>query len=71
MAGAVADSNTRAFRRATLVTGVGLLVQLASSLHWTPITFVLSAALGLPLVLVGAALFLRTVLRVMKDRGAL
>jgi hypothetical protein len=65
------EPRTVAFRRATVITGLGLLVQLGSSLHWTPITFVLSAALGLPLVLVGAGLFLRTVLRVMKDTGAL
>jgi tryptophan-rich sensory protein len=58
------------FRRATVVTAVGLLVQLASSFYWTPITFVLSAAVGLPLVLLGAALFLRTVVRFMKNKGA-
>lgn len=71
MAGAVVESSETALRRATVITGLGLLVQIGSSLHWTPITFVLSAAFGLPLVLVGAGLFLRTVLRVMKDKGAL
>jgi tryptophan-rich sensory protein len=64
------DDATRAFRRAAAVTGLGLLVQLAASFHWTPITFVVSAAVGVPLVLLGAGLFLRTVLRFMKSKGA-
>jgi hypothetical protein len=64
------DGSTTTLKRAIALTALGLLVQLATSLHWTPLTFVLSAALGLPLVLVGAALFLRTVLRLMKNKGA-
>jgi tryptophan-rich sensory protein len=64
------DGSTTAFKRAIALTALGLLVQLAASFHWTPLTFVLSAALGLPLVVVGAALFLRTVLRLMKRKGA-
>jgi tryptophan-rich sensory protein len=62
--------DTVAFRQATAVTGLGLLVQLASSFYWTPLTFVLSAAVGLPLVLAGTVLFLRTVLRLLKSKGA-
>ena len=58
-------------RRAAVVAGVGLAVQLAASFHWTPLTFILSAVVGVPLVLVGSLLFLRAVVRVMKNRGAL
>jgi hypothetical protein len=57
--------------RAALLVAVGLGAQLAASLRWTPLTFVLSAALGLPLTLLGGALFVRAVLSVMKDKGAL
>ncbi|MBC8133281.1 MAG: hypothetical protein H7X95_09905 [Deltaproteobacteria bacterium] len=65
-----ATANATSFRRAIAITGLGLLVQLAASFYWTPLTFVLSAGLGLPLVLLGAALFLRTVFRFLKTRGA-
>jgi hypothetical protein len=58
-------------RRAAALSGLGLLVQLAGAFHWTPLTFVLSAAIGLPLVGLGALGFLRAVVRIMKDRGAL
>jgi hypothetical protein len=58
-------------RTAAALSGAGLLVQLGASLHWTPATFVLSATVGVPLVLAGAAQFVRVVLRVMRDRGAL
>jgi TRAP-type C4-dicarboxylate transport system permease small subunit len=58
-------------RRAAIVAGCGLCAQLAASFHWTPLTFVLSAAIGLPLVAVGALMFLRAVVRIMKDKGAL
>ncbi len=34
----------------------GLVVQLAASFFWSPATFIVSAALGLPLVLAGALL---------------
>ena len=58
-------------RRAAVVAGVGLLVQLGASFYWTPLTFIVSAAVGLPLVGVGALMFLRAVLRIMKEKGAL
>ena len=61
----------RSMRRAAIVAGSGLLAQLAASFHWTPLTFVLSAAIGLPLVAVGALMFLRAVIRIMKHKGAL
>ena len=57
-------------RQAAAAAGLGLLVQLGAAFHWTPITFVLSAALGLPLVGLGALLFLRTVFRIVKSKGA-
>jgi hypothetical protein len=58
-------------RRAAVVAGAGLVVQLAGSFYWTPLTFILSAAIGLPLVGLGALMFLRAVVRIMKDKGAL
>ena len=58
-------------RRAAVVAGVGLLVQLAGSFYWTPLTFIASAAVGLPLVGVGALMFLRAVVRIMKEKGAI
>jgi hypothetical protein len=57
-------------RRAAAVTGLGLLVQLAAALHWTPATFIVSAAVGVPTVLAGGVLFLAAVWRNLKDRGA-
>jgi hypothetical protein len=58
-------------RRAAVVAGAGLLVQIAASFYWTPLTFIASAAVGLPLVGVGGLLFLRAVFRIMKEKGAL
>lgn len=62
--------NAAALRRAAVVTGGGLALELLAALHWTPATFILSAAVGVPLVLLGAGLFLRAVWRLMKERGA-
>jgi hypothetical protein len=69
MAGEV-TTPASAMRRAAGVAGLGLLVQLAGSFYWTPLTFIVSAAVGLPLVGLGALLFLRAVIRIMKDKGA-
>lgn len=72
MAGQVsASAPARSMRRAAIVAGCGLVVQLAASFYWTPLTFILSAAVGLPLVAFGALMFLRAVIRIMKDKGAL
>jgi hypothetical protein len=60
----------RSLRRAAAIAAIGLGVELVSALHWTPATFLLSAIVGVPLVLVGGLLFLRTVWRLMKERGA-
>jgi hypothetical protein len=64
------DKATRRIRRAAVVGGLGLLVQLVAALHWTPVTFILSAAIGAPLVLVGGGLFLRAVWKNMREKGA-
>ena len=61
----------RKIRRAAIVGGVGLALQLGAAFHWTPATFILSAALGVPLVLAGGILFLAAVWRNMRDKGAL
>ena len=58
------------FRRAAALVGIGLAVQFIAALHWTPATFIVSVVLGVPLVLVGALLFLVAVWRHLKDRGA-
>jgi hypothetical protein len=60
-----------AFRTAAALTGLGLAVQLAASFYWTPLTFIVSAVVGLPLVLLGALGFLRAVLRILAKTGAL
>jgi hypothetical protein len=59
-----------AMRRAAAAAGLGLLVQLGAAFHWTPLTFVISAAVGLPLVGLGALLFLGAVFRIAKSKGA-
>jgi hypothetical protein len=61
---------TKKIRRAAVLAGLGLGVQLVAALHWTPATFILSAALGPPLVLTGGVLFLVAVWKNMKDKGA-
>ena len=61
---------TKKIRRAAVLVGLGLSVQLVAALHWTPATFILSAAIATPLVLAGGVLFLATVWRNMKDKGA-
>ncbi len=61
----------RKIRRAAVVAGLGLAIQLGAAFHWTPATFILSASVGLPLVLVGAVMFLAAVWRNMREKGAL
>ena len=50
-------------RRGMVLVALGLALQLVATFHWTPATFVLSAALGIPCVLLGAAVFGLAVLR--------
>jgi hypothetical protein len=58
-------------RRAAYLVLAGLFIQLASTVHWTPLTFVVFAMLGVPLVLLGVFLYLSTVWRILKERKAL
>jgi hypothetical protein len=64
------DKLTRKIRRAAVVGGLGLVVQLGAALHWTPVTFILSAVVGAPLVLAGGLLFVAAVWSNMRDKGA-
>jgi hypothetical protein len=61
----------RRIQKAAAFAGAGLLLQLAAALHWTPLTFILSAVVAVPLVLIGGALFLHAVWRDMSDKGAI
>jgi hypothetical protein len=58
-------------KRSLAIVIAGLAVQLAAMLSWTPGSFVVAAAVGAPLVLLGIVLFLRAVVRVMVKKGAL
>ena len=55
---------TRPLRKAALLVASGLFVQLGCALYWSPGTFVVSAAVGAPLVLLGV------VLGFVRSRGA-
>jgi len=65
------EAQTRRIRRAAVVSGLGLGVQLLAAFRWTPATFILSAAVGAPLVIAGGALFLVAVWQNMRSKGAL
>jgi hypothetical protein len=64
-------SHERRVRRAAYVVIAGLGVQLGTSLLWTPLTFVLLATVGAPLVAIGIYLFLSTVWQILQDTKAL
>jgi hypothetical protein len=57
-------------RRAAGVAALGVGMQLVTALHWTPATFIASAAVGAPLVIAGGLLFLAAVWKNMKGKGA-
>jgi hypothetical protein len=61
----------RSVRRAALFVAAGLSVQLFSIIHWTPLTFVIFAMVGAPLVLMGVLLYVAAVWRILKERRAL
>ena len=61
----------RAMRRAAALVGAGLAAQLAASFNWTPGTFVLAAAIGIPLVALGTVQFIVAVLAILRRKGAL
>lgn len=72
MAGTVTsgDRVTKWGQRALVLVIVGLALQLVATFAWSPATFVMSAAVGLPCVLIGAAVFGYTVLRApIRDGG--
>ena len=56
-------------RRALALVVAGLVLQIAATFYWTPITFIVSAAVGLPLVLLGAIIFGWVVLRSRVEGG--
>ena len=58
-------------RRAAQLVLAGLVIQLATTLHWTPLTFVLFTLFGVPLVLLGVAVYVFTVWRILKERQVL
>ena len=64
-------NGARAMRRAAVLVGAGLAAQLFASFNWTPGTFVLAAAVGIPLVVVGTIQFVVTVLGILRRKGAL
>jgi membrane-anchored glycerophosphoryl diester phosphodiesterase (GDPDase) len=59
----ITRSAKRRIRLALALVLCGLLVQLLTSLHWTPLTFVLSTITGIGPILLGSALFLWVVWR--------
>lgn len=64
-------NGARAMRRAAVLVGAGIAVQLIASFSWTPGTFVLAAAVGIPLVAAGTIQFVIAVLKVLRRKGAL
>jgi len=50
------DGATRWGRRGLVLVIVGLALQLVATFAWSPAMFILSAAVGLPLVLLGGAI---------------
>lgn len=58
-------------RRAAALVGAGLVTQLVASFTWTPGTFVLAAAIGVPLVAAGTIQFVVAVLGILRRKGAL
>lgn len=67
----VASPAVRRVRRGLAVVLAGLLIQLVATLGWSPGAFVIAAMVGAPMVLIGTAMFLRAVLKVMMQKGAL
>jgi hypothetical protein len=64
-------SHEKRIRVAALFVLAGLLVQLFSTLFWSPLTFVVFAMVGVPLVLLGVFLYVATLWRILKERKAL
>ncbi|MFP2902710.1 hypothetical protein [Corallococcus sp. 4LFB] len=64
-------SHEKRIRVAALFVLAGLLVQLFTRLAWSPLAFVVSTAVGVPLVLLGILLYGITVWRILKEQKAL
>ncbi|MFY2561278.1 hypothetical protein ACN469_27000 [Corallococcus terminator] len=64
-------SHEKRIRRAALLVLAGLLVQLFTTLFWSPLTFVVFTAVGVPLVLLGVGFYAATVWKILKERKAL
>ncbi|MBN9687617.1 MULTISPECIES: hypothetical protein [unclassified Corallococcus] len=64
-------SHDKRIRVAALFVLAGLLIQLFAYLHWTPLTFVISTAVGVPGVLLGVLLYGVTVWKILKEQKAL
>ncbi|MCP3097961.1 hypothetical protein LZ198_03620 [Myxococcus sp. K15C18031901] len=64
-------THEKRIRRAALLVLAGLLVQLFTTLFWSPITFVVFTAVGVPLVLLGVCLYGVTVWKILQERKAL
>ena len=62
--------SVRRGRLGLLLVLAGLLVQLAASFFWSPATFLLSAGIGLPLVLIGAIALFTAVRRSAREPSA-
>jgi hypothetical protein len=63
-------TNVRAVRRALGLVMAGLAIQLACAFFWSPATFLLSALLGMPLVVAGALWAWLSRARSVRSRGA-
>jgi F0F1-type ATP synthase assembly protein I len=57
-------------RRGLILVALGLLLQLLATFYWTPATFILSAVLGVGMVVAGAATFAWGVWRARRHPGA-
>ncbi|MDX2021393.1 MAG: hypothetical protein SF187_14220 [Deltaproteobacteria bacterium] len=63
--------NEKQVRRGLLLTGMGLAIEVGAQFYWTPMTFVVAASVGVPLVLLGAWMFMQAAWRSLKQKGAL
>lgn len=64
-------THEKRIRVAALFVLAGLAVQLVATLFWSPLMFVLFAAFGMPLVVLGVLLYFVTVWKILKERKAL
>ncbi|MEO1171277.1 MAG: hypothetical protein AAFX94_04385 [Myxococcota bacterium] len=65
------DKTSRSIRRAAFLIALGLAVEVLAFLYWTPMTFIVFASIGLPLVAGGVGWYLLAVLAFLRERRAL